>query len=134
MRDPVILTPEILAMLARLEPDKTKQAKLLTEHLARHRILSSEEEDLQQHLERKAKRELDKQIASTEAEALRQDQAKLTTAAQQTQLAWVIATFAKRAKEAAIAVGAIPKIAEATIESGQRKSETAIADAMTMQE
>jgi hypothetical protein len=30
MRDPVILTPEILAMLERHEPDKAKQAKLLT--------------------------------------------------------------------------------------------------------
>ena len=32
--------------------------------------MSSAEEELQQHLERKAKRELDRQIAATEAEAL----------------------------------------------------------------
>lgn len=30
MRDPISLTPEILAMLDRHEPDKAKQAKLLT--------------------------------------------------------------------------------------------------------
>jgi len=36
-------------------------------------------------LERKAKRELDKQIASMEAEALRHEQAKLATTAQQAQ-------------------------------------------------
>ena len=33
MRDPATLTPEILAMLDRHEPDKSKQAKILTEHL-----------------------------------------------------------------------------------------------------
>jgi len=56
MRDPVILTPEIMSMLDKHEPDKTKQAKLLTEHLSGHRILPSTEEELQHHLERKAKR------------------------------------------------------------------------------
>jgi len=30
MRDPISLTPEILAMLDRHKPDKTKHAKLLT--------------------------------------------------------------------------------------------------------
>ena len=82
MRDPVILTPEILSMLDKHEPDKTKQAKLLTEHLAGQRILPSTEEELQQHLERKAKRELDKHIATTEAEALSQDQARLAATTQ----------------------------------------------------
>ena len=33
MRDPVTLTPEILAMLERHKSNKAKQAKLLTEHL-----------------------------------------------------------------------------------------------------
>ena len=103
MRDPVILTPEILSMLDRHEPDKTKQAKLLTKHLAGQRILPSAEEELHQHLERKAKRELDTQIASTEAEALRQDQAMLEATTQQTRNTWVITTFAKRASEVAIA-------------------------------
>ena len=39
MRDPISLTPEILAMLDKHEPDKTKQAKLLTKHLSRQRVL-----------------------------------------------------------------------------------------------
>jgi hypothetical protein len=47
MRDPVILTPEIMAMIDRHEPDKTKQAKLLTEHLAGQWIMSSTKEELQ---------------------------------------------------------------------------------------
>jgi hypothetical protein len=33
MRDPTILAPEILAMLDKHEPEMSKQAKLLTEHL-----------------------------------------------------------------------------------------------------
>jgi hypothetical protein len=32
-RDPIPLAPEILLLLDRLEPDKGKQARLLTEHL-----------------------------------------------------------------------------------------------------
>ncbi len=134
MRDPVILTPEIMSMIDRHEPDKTKQVKLLAEHLAGQRILSSTEEELHRHLERKAKRELDKQVAATEAEALRQDQARLAAAAQHAQNTWVKATFAKRAREAAIAASAIPKIAEATTIAVAAEAEIAIADAMAMQE
>ena len=85
MRDPVILTLMIMSMLDKHEPDKTKQAELLTEHLAGHRILPFTEEELQQHMERKAKRELDIQIASMEAETLRHEQAKLATTAQHAQ-------------------------------------------------
>ncbi len=82
MRDPVTLTLEILGILDRHEPDEAKQAKLLTEHLARQRIMPSTEEDMQHHLERKAKRELDIKLAVTEAEALIQEQARQATAAQ----------------------------------------------------
>jgi hypothetical protein len=32
MRDPISLTPEMMAMLDKHEPDKAKQAKLLAEH------------------------------------------------------------------------------------------------------
>jgi hypothetical protein len=32
-REPIPLTPEILLLLDRLDPDKGKQARLLTEHL-----------------------------------------------------------------------------------------------------
>ncbi len=57
MRDPISLTPEILAMLDRHEPDKAKHAKLTIENLAGQRVLPSTEEELQLHLERIAKRE-----------------------------------------------------------------------------
>ena len=73
MRDPISLTPKIQAMLDRHEPDKSKQAKLLTEHLAGQRVLPSTEEELQQHLERKAKREADHLLVAAEAEHYRQE-------------------------------------------------------------
>jgi hypothetical protein len=92
-----------MAMLVKHEPGKAKHAKLLTEHLARHRIMAFTEEELQQHLERKAKRESKNQFASIEAEALRQEQVTQAAAAQHAHNTGIIATFAKRAKEAAIA-------------------------------
>jgi len=109
MRDPMTIPPEILAMLDKHEPDKTKQIMLLTEHLARQRTPSSSEEEMRQHLERKAKCEL----ASTKAEAPRQEQARQAAASKKAQNIGVIATFTKRAKEAVIVAGATLEIAEA---------------------
>ena len=134
MRDPVILTPEIMSMLDIHEPDKTKQDKFLTEHLAGQRILLSTEEEPQPHLERKAKRELDKHIATREAEALKQDHARLAAASQQAQNTRVIATFAKRDREAAMAKAATPEIGEASSIAVAAEAETAIVDTMAMQE
>ena len=51
------------------EPDKGKQAQLLTEHLAGQRVLPSTKEELQQHLERRAKRETNRILAAEEAAA-----------------------------------------------------------------
>jgi hypothetical protein len=73
IRDLISLTPEILAILDRHEPDLTKQAKLLTEPLAGQRGLPSTEEELQQHLERTANRMADHLLAATEAKHHRQD-------------------------------------------------------------
>ena len=103
MRDLISLTPEILVMLDRHEPDKTKHAKLLTKHLSGQRVLPSTKEELQLHLERKAKREAERHLAAAEAKAHRVAQAKHAKASQQAKTARVIATFAKRAKEAALA-------------------------------
>jgi hypothetical protein len=63
-------------MLERHEPDKAKQAKLLTKHLSSQRTLPSTEEELQHHLERKAEREGDMLLAAAEAEATMQDKIK----------------------------------------------------------
>jgi hypothetical protein len=65
MKDPISLTPEILTMQDRHEPDKTKQANLLTEHLVGQRVLSSTEEELHQRLEQKAKKEADRMMAAS---------------------------------------------------------------------
>ncbi len=61
------LTPEILHLLDRLEPDKMKQAKILTEHLTGQRSLPSTEAKLQTHLERRAAIELKRQQMAAEA-------------------------------------------------------------------
>jgi hypothetical protein len=87
MRDPISLTPEILAMLDRHEPDKAKQAKLRTEHLSGQRVLTSAEEELQLHMERRAKREVERQLAAAEAEAHGVAQAQHAEAAQQAKIA-----------------------------------------------
>ena len=67
-------------------------------------------------------------------EALIQEQARLALATQHAHNTCVIATFAKRAREAAIATGATPGIAEAASPTVAAEAETAIADAMSMQE
>jgi len=43
-RDFVPITAEILHLLDRLEPDKVKQARLMTEHIAGHRVLPTTEQ------------------------------------------------------------------------------------------
>ncbi len=70
-RDPIPLTPEILLLLDRLEPDKGKQARLLTEHLTEQRTLPCTEQELQKLLERKAEKEIKRQHVTTKAAANR---------------------------------------------------------------
>ena len=124
MRDPISLTPEILAMLDRHEPDKTKQAKLLTEHLSRQRVLPITEEELQQHLERKAKREADHLLAAAEAKHSRQEHVRQAAVVQQEKNAAVVQTFAKHAKEAALAAGASNEEAEAAATTAAANAQT----------
>ena len=70
-RDSIPLTPETLLLLDRLEPDKGKQARLLTEHLIDQRTLPCTEQELHTQLERKADREIKRQHAAAEAAANR---------------------------------------------------------------
>ena len=51
----------------RLEPDKGKQARLLTEHLTGKRTLPFTEQELQKLLERKTKKEIKRQQATSKA-------------------------------------------------------------------
>jgi hypothetical protein len=70
-KDPIPLTPEILLLLDRIEPDKGKQARLLTEHLTGHRTLPCTKHKLQMLLEKKAEREIKRQQDAAEAAANR---------------------------------------------------------------
>jgi flagellar hook-basal body complex protein FliE len=100
-RDPIPLTPEILLLLDRLEPDKGKQARLLTEHLTGQRTLPSTEQELQSLLERKANKEIKRQQAAAEAAANRaaEEQVEAHEAA-------MAAHLAQQAMAEALAAGA----------------------------
>ena len=67
--EPTPLTPEILLLLDRLEPDKGKQARLLAEQLTGQGTLPCTEQKLQKLLERKAEKELSRQLGAAEAAA-----------------------------------------------------------------
>ena len=130
----VTLTPEILAMMDRHEPDKTKQAKMLTEHLAGHKTLPSTEEELQEHLERKSKREANILLAAPNVESTRQEGAMQAEVTRRAQHANVIATFAKRAKDATIVTWATAEEAETTRHVAAAEVETSFSDSIAMQE
>ena len=69
----------ILQLLDRLEPDKGKQAWLLTEHLTGLRTLPNTEHELQKLLERKVEKEIKRQQAATEAAANRVAEEQMET-------------------------------------------------------
>jgi hypothetical protein len=68
-REHIPLTPKILYLMDRMEPDKEKQARLLTEHSIGQRSLPSIESELQTHMERRAAREFKRQQVAAEAAA-----------------------------------------------------------------
>jgi hypothetical protein len=68
-KDPNPLTPEILLLLDRLEPDKGKQASLLTEHLTCQRMLPCTEQELHIPMEKKADKAIKRQRVAAEAAA-----------------------------------------------------------------
>ena len=68
-REPIPLIPEILLIMDRLEPNKGKQTRLLTEHLTRQRKLPDTEQELPNLLERKAEKEIKRRQAATKADA-----------------------------------------------------------------
>ena len=119
-------------MLDRQEPDKSKQAKLLTEHLEGQRTLSCTRKEPQQHLARKTNREIERQLATPKAEAHKHDHAMHAMAAQHVKNAGVIVTFAKRARAVVLATGVAPEAAVAI--RSTTDTETTFADAIVVQE
>ena len=100
-REPIPLTTDIFLLLDRLEPDKGKHARLLTEHLTGQRTLPCTEQELQKLLERKAEKEVKRHQAEAEAAANRaaEELMKAHEAAMATHLA-------QQAIAAAMAAGA----------------------------
>ena len=97
-RDPIPLTPRILFLLDRLEPDKGRQARLLTEHLTGQRTLPCTEQELQIQLKRKADREIRRHHAAAETAAN-----KAATKQMEAQEAAMAAHLAEQAMAAALA-------------------------------
>jgi len=128
MRDPIQLTPKILAMVDRHEPNKSKHAKLLTKHLAGQRVLPITEKELQQHLERKAKRDADRILDAVEEKANRQEQLKQADTAPKAMNVVIAQTIAKRAREAALGARATPEAAEAAATTAATDAETTFAE------
>ena len=95
----------------RLEPDKGKQARILTEHFTRQRSVPSTESELQTCMERRAARELKRQQLPTEAAANKasedQDKADHETAmaAHMSQQSMATALAAGATNEEAIVAG-----------------------------
>ena len=100
-KEPIPLTPKILLLLDRFEPDKGKQARLLTEHLTKQRTLPCTEQELQKLLERKAKKKIKRQQAATKFATNRaaEEQSEAHEATMATHLA-------QQAMAAALAAGA----------------------------
>jgi flagellar hook-basal body complex protein FliE len=90
-----------MQLLDRLEPDKGKQARLLTEHLTGQRTLPIAEQELKKLLERKTEKEIKRQEAATEAASTMA--AKEHVEAHEAAMA---AHLAQQAMAAALAAGA----------------------------
>ena len=92
--------------MERLEPDKGRQAKLLTEHLTRHRALPSTDEELARILEQRAKEEAARRLATQEAAKLRTTTEPSVADPPEVVQACIVATFGRKATEATLAAGA----------------------------
>ena len=107
-RDPIPLIPEKIHLLDKLESDKGKQARLITEDLTRQRLLPSTEQELQQLPEKRAQRDIRKQQVAAEAAANIQahKHAREEQAAHEAAMA---AHLGQQAMAAALAAGATPE-------------------------
>jgi hypothetical protein len=133
-REPIPLTTQILLVLDRLEPDKERQGKLLTEHLTGHGILPSTEEELAQILEQRAKKEAEQHMAADEAAKQRTTTDQLDADPPEVVHACIVATFGRKAKEAALAAGAtMDQVLEAK-ERAAAKAEATLSAASAMRE
>jgi hypothetical protein len=111
-REPIPLTPEILQLLDRIELDKGKQARLLTEHLTGHRTLLSTEQELHKLLERKTEKEIKREQVAAEAAANRAAEEQMEAheaamAAHLAQHAMATVLAARATQDEAIAAGQV---------------------------
>ena len=118
----------------RLEPDKGRQAKLLTEHLRGQRVLPSIENELLQQLEQIAKKEFERHQAAEKKTKHRAASEQQAAYAREVIQADIVATFGRMAREAALAAGATVEQAMEVEEKAAAEAEASMADALTMRE
>ena len=116
----------------RLEPDKGRQAKLLTEHLTRQRVLPSIEEELLHQLEQKAKREVERQQAAEEKAKHREVAEHQATNSQEVIQADIVATFGRMVREVALTAGATMEQALEAERKAATDAKASMTDASTM--
>jgi hypothetical protein len=104
-RDFIPITAEILLLLDRLEPDKIKQAKYLSEHIAGHRALPTTEEELQAILDKRTRRAIEREQAAAESSRAAAERALAEAAEQRRVNETVISDYAEQARDAALAAG-----------------------------
>jgi hypothetical protein len=111
-RDPIPLTPEILHLIDRLEPDKGKHDRMLTNHLTRPRLLLATEHKLHAQLEKRAQKDLRKQQVVAEATANRA--AELADMGKALHTDVMLQQITDTTRSEALAAGAIEEEAHAT--------------------
>ena len=101
-----------MQLLDRLEPNKGKQARLLTEHLTGQGTLPSTEHELRKLLERKAEKEIKRQESAAEAAANRAAEEQMEAheaaiAAHLAHQAMAVALAARANQDEAISAGQV---------------------------
>ena len=118
----------------RLEPDKGRQAKLLTEHLARQKVFAQQRKNCYSSWKRNQKREVEgHQAAEEKAKHIAAFEQHAANAHEVIQ-SDIVATFGCKAKEAALVAGATMEQAMEDEERAAAEAEVSMADASAMRE
>ena len=107
---------------------------MLTEHLARQRVLPSREDELPQQLENKAKREVERQQAAEEKAKHRAIMEQHAIDAQEVIQVNIVATFGRRARKAALVAGATMEQSMEAEEKATAEAKASMADASAVRE
>ncbi len=118
----------------RLKSNKGRQGKLLTEHLTGHRVLPSTKEELAQILVQRAKKEAERQMAVEASASQRASADQIWADPPRVVQACIVATFGRRAREAALVTGATMDHALEAEKKATAEVDATLSAASTMRE